>query len=70
MKILGKDIMKNKDVESRKEIEKYREKIFRAKEESRRAFAAEPFEKKLKIAFQLYEMAKYLKKFRQNEQNG
>lgn len=62
--------MKNKVVRNRKEIEKYRKKIFQAKEESRSDFAREPFEKKIRIAFQLYERAMYLKKFRQNEQNS
>ncbi len=45
-------------------IEKYRKRIFQAKEESRRDFAREPFEKKLRIDFQLYERAMYLKKFK------
>jgi predicted outer membrane protein len=46
------------------EVEAYRQAIFKSKEECRRVFAKEPFEKKIKTAFQLYRRAEYLKKFR------
>jgi len=48
---------------NKQDIEKYRKKIFRSKEKCRLAFAREPFEKKIKIAFELYKKAEYLKKF-------
>lgn len=47
-----------------REIQKYREKIFKSKEECRRVFAKEPFEKKIKTAFELYKEAEYFKKFK------
>ncbi|MEW5692734.1 MAG: hypothetical protein AB1765_05510 [Candidatus Hydrogenedentota bacterium] len=47
-----------------KDIEKYRKKIFKSKEECRRIFAKEPFEKKIRLAFELYKRGEYLKKFK------
>ena len=47
-----------------KDIKKYREKIFKSKEECRKIFAEEPFEEKIKTAFELYKRAEYLKKFK------
>jgi hypothetical protein len=49
---------------NQKDIERYRKKIFKAKEECRKIFAKEPFGKKIKIAFELYKRAEYLKKFK------
>jgi hypothetical protein len=56
--------MNNKIAKNQKDIEKYREKIFKSKEECRKIFAKEPFEKKIKIAFELYRRAEYLKNFK------
>ncbi len=56
---MNKVIAKNQ-----KDIEKYRRKIFKSKEECRRIFAKEPFEKKIETAFKLYKRAEYLKKFK------
>ena len=47
-----------------KDIKKYREKIFKSKEEGRKIFAEEPFEEKIKTAFELYKRTEYLKKFK------
>lgn len=52
---------------NKKEIEKFREKIFRAKEECRKEFANQPYEKKLKTAFELYKRFQYLKRFKRVE---
>jgi len=49
---------------NQKDIEKYREKIFKPEEECRKIFAKEPFERKIRIAFELYKRAEYLKKFK------
>ena len=49
---------------NQKEIEKIRQKIFKSKEECRQIFAKDPFEKKIKTAFELYRQAEYLKKFK------
>ncbi|MEO0129933.1 MAG: hypothetical protein ABIL02_06815 [candidate division WOR-3 bacterium] len=59
--------MNNKVAKNKKEVEKYREKIFQSKEECRLLFAKEPFEKKIKTAFELYERALYFKKFKINK---
>lgn len=56
--------MDNQGSRNQKEVKKYRTKIFKSKEECRRIFAKEPFEKKIKTAFELYRRAKYLKKFK------
>ena len=56
--------MNNVVAKNQKDIEKYRKKIFKSKEECRRAFAKEPFGKKIEIAFELYKNAEYLKKFK------
>lgn len=56
--------MDNLVARNKKEVEKYRRKIFKAKEECRRIFAKEPFEKKIKTAFELYTRAEYLKNFK------
>lgn len=56
--------MNNVVAKNQKEVEKYRRKIFKSKEECRKIFAKEPFERKLKTAFELYKRAEYLKKFR------
>ncbi|MEW6620354.1 MAG: hypothetical protein AB1422_13640 [bacterium] len=56
--------MNNVVATNQKDIERYRKKIFKSKEESRMIFAKEPFEKKIRIAFELYKRAKYLKKFK------
>ncbi len=55
--------MDNIIAKNQKEVEKYRQMIFRSKEECRRIFAKEPFEKKIKTAFELYRRAEYIKKF-------
>ncbi|MDI6736719.1 MAG: hypothetical protein QME42_11120 [bacterium] len=57
--------MNNIIVKNQQEIEKYRDKIFKSKEECRKIFAKESFEKKIKTAFELYKRAEYLKKFKQ-----
>lgn len=62
--ILWKDIMNNIIAKNQKEVEKYRQIIFKSKEECSRIFAKEPFEKKIKTAFELYRRAEYLKKFK------
>jgi hypothetical protein len=49
---------------NKKDVKKYLEKIFKSKEKCRKIFAKEPFEKKIKIAFELYKRAEYLKKFK------
>ena len=49
---------------NQKKIEKIRQKIFKSKEECRQIFAKDPFEKKIKTAFELYRQAEYLKKFK------
>ncbi len=56
--------MDNRVARNQKEVEKYRKKIFKSKEECRRIFAKEPFERKIKTAFELYRRAEYLKKFK------
>ena len=56
--------MKNVFAKNQKDIEKYRKKIFKSKEECRRIFAKEPFKKKIEIAFNLYKRSEYLKKFK------
>ncbi len=56
--------MNNLIVKDRKKIEKYRKIVFKSKEECRRIFAREPFEKKIIMAFELQERAEYLKKFK------
>lgn len=56
--------MDNMIAKNKKEVEKYRRIIFKSKEECRQTFAKEPFEKKIKTAFELYRQAKYLKKFK------
>lgn len=62
--ILWRNIMDNIIAKNPKDIEKYREKIFKSKEECRRILAKESFEKKIKTAFELYKNAQYLKKFK------
>lgn len=62
--ILRRDIMDNLVVRNKKEVEKYRKKIFKAKDECRRIFAKEPYEKKIKTAFELYARVEYLKNFK------
>jgi hypothetical protein len=56
--------MDNVIARNQKEIKKYRQKIFKAKEECRKIFAKGSFEEKIKTAFQLYRRAEYLKKFK------
>lgn len=56
--------MNNMIAKNKKEIEKYRQRIFKSKEECRRIFAEEPFEKKIKTAFELYRRDEYLKNFK------
>ena len=56
--------MNNITAIKQKDIEKYREKIFKSKEKCRKIFSKEPFEKKIRIAFELYKRAEYLKKFK------
>ncbi|HOK57271.1 MAG TPA: hypothetical protein PKV21_07995 [bacterium] len=56
--------MENKIIKNRMDLEKYREKIFKFKEKCRKEFVNLPFEKKLKLSFQLAERLKYLKKFK------
>lgn len=56
--------MDNLIAKSQKEIEKYRQRIFKSKEQCRRMFSREPYEKKIRIAFQLHRRAEYLRKFK------
>lgn len=56
--------MNNIAAKNQKEVEKYRKKIFKSKEVCRQIFAKEPFEKKIKTAFELYKRAEYIKKFK------
>lgn len=53
--------MKNK---KNYEIEEYRKKIFESKNECRKIFSKSPFDRKLKISFELAKRAKFLKKFK------
>lgn len=56
--------MDNIVAKNQKDIEKYREKIFKLKEKCRKIFAKESFEEKIQTAFELYKRAEYLKKFK------
>jgi len=56
--------MNNVVAKNQKDIEEYTKKIFKSKDECRSIFAKEPFEKKIKIAFELYRSAEYLNKFK------
>ncbi|MEW6556113.1 MAG: hypothetical protein AB1349_02015 [Elusimicrobiota bacterium] len=56
--------MNNRIAQNQKDVEKYRKSLFKSKEKCRQLFAREPFEKKLKTAFELYRQAQYLKKFK------
>ena len=49
------------------EIEKYRKRIFKSKEEYRKELAKLPFEKKIEILVKIQKRAKYLKKFKINK---
>ena len=62
--ILWRNIMDKRTIRNQKKVEKFREIIFKSKEECRRIFAKELFEKKIKTAFELYRQAEYLKKFK------
>ncbi|PIU63051.1 MAG: hypothetical protein COS84_09990 [Armatimonadetes bacterium CG07_land_8_20_14_0_80_40_9] len=59
--------MNNVRAKNWEEVEKYREKIFKSKEECRKAFAKLPFEKKIKIVMKLQKRAKFLKSFKSAE---
>jgi len=56
--------MNNVIVRNKEEVEKYREKIFKAKEEYRKELAGLPFEKKIELVIRLQKRANYLKKFK------
>ena len=56
--------MDNIIAKNQKEVERYRQLIFKSKEECRQIFSKEPFEKKIKTAFELYRRAEHLKKFK------
>lgn len=56
--------MNNIVAKNQEEVEKYRKKIFKSKEECRKLFAEEPYDVKIKTAFELYKRAEYLKKFK------
>jgi len=49
---------------NQKEVEKYRNKIFKSKNALRKIFAKQSFEKKIKTAFELYKRDEYFRKFR------
>jgi len=68
--ILWRNIMDKPVDRNQKKIDKFREMIFKSKEECRRIFAKEPFEKKIKTAFELYRQAEYLKKFKPRHPEG
>lgn len=61
--------MDKADAANQKKVEKYRRIIFKSKEECRRIFAGQPFEKKIKAAFELYRQAQYFKKFKTRNSN-
>ncbi|MEW6556122.1 MAG: hypothetical protein AB1349_02070 [Elusimicrobiota bacterium] len=54
--------MNNQIAQNQKDVEKYRKILFKSKKECRRLFAREPFEKKIKTAFELYRQTQYLKR--------
>lgn len=54
--------MNNVTAKNRKDVEKYRKKIFKSKEECRKEFAKLPFEEKLRISKNLYKFAMEFKK--------
>lgn len=54
--------MKKAAARSKKDIEKYRQKLFKAKEAYRKEQARLPFEKKIEIVMQLNRFAKDFKK--------
>jgi len=56
--------MNNTVAKNQKEVKKYRDKIFKSKQECRRIFAKEPYDVKIKTAFELYRRAEYLKNFK------
>ena len=59
--------MNNVRAKNWEEVEKYREKIFKSKEECRKAFAKLPFEEKLKISNDLYKFGVEFKKAKKSQ---
>jgi hypothetical protein len=56
--------MDNLIAKNKEDVEKYREKILKTKEEYRQGLAKLPFEKKIEILNKLKRRAKFLKKFK------
>jgi len=56
--------MHNVIARNKEEVEKYREKIFKIKEEHRKELSRLPFEEKIEIVVRLQKRAEYLKKFK------
>ena len=56
--------MDNIIVKNKQEVEKYREKIFNAKEDYRKMLAKLPFEEKIEILSRLQKRYYYFKKFK------
>lgn len=59
--------MNNVTAKNWEEVEKYREKIFKSKEECRKVFAKLPFKEKIRIVEKLQKRAKFLKSFKSVE---
>lgn len=53
--------MNNIIARNKREIEEYRQKVFKSKKEGRKLFAKLPFDKKLKIVDELVEFADVIK---------
>lgn len=58
---------KNVHARTQADIDAYREKIFKSKEECRKKFAAQPFHEKLKTAKELYKFGLEFKKAKRVE---
>lgn len=56
--------MNNLIVKNKKEIEQYKEKIFKSKDEYRKKLMKLPFEKKIEILLKLQERLKFFKKLK------
>ncbi|MCS7231646.1 MAG: hypothetical protein RMJ67_05875 [Elusimicrobiota bacterium] len=56
--------MSSRFVKNQTEIERYRNKIFKSKDECRKIFAKKPFDEKLILSFRLYKRIEYLKKLK------
>lgn len=59
--------MDNIIIRNKRELEKYRDKIFKAKEDYRKMLARMTFEEKIETLIRLRKRANYLKKFKVSE---